>query len=198
MEPNEVSLINIVYQWGAGGQFLSYLIAQHTIPCLDSAKKRPAKQTNDNEYLYTSYHPFLNRTHPELIKDFRALRSNKIIVIDCDSNEALLCRDFGIYKKDKEHLDDNRFPDDFEKLKSHLDLFKRKLDSAYDRFIIISYTDLFLLQKEDAIKKIFDFCCMTDIDYKSIALQIKQYTETNLSNLKKHGINTSKYNIRSL
>ena len=30
------------------------------------------------------------------------------------------------------------------------------------------------------------------------ALQIKQYTETNLSNLKKHGINTSKYNIRSL
>ena len=45
---------------------------------------------------------------------------------------------------------------------------KEKLD-PYDRFIIISHTDLFLLQKEDAIKKLFDFCCMTHIDYKSIA-----------------------------
>lgn len=198
MKSDDVSLINIVYQWGAGGQFLSYLISQHTIPCLNSTKKRPAKRTDDNEYLYTSYRPFLNRTHPELIQDFEALRSNKIIVIDCNRNEALLCRDFGIYKKHKEHLDDNQFPDDFEKLKSHLDHFKRKLDSEYDRFITVSYTDLFLLQKEDVIKKLFDFCCMTDVNCKSIASQIKEYTEINLRNLKKHGINTSKYNIRSL
>lgn len=198
MKSNEVSLINIVYQFGAGGQFLSYLICHHAIPCFDSNKKRSAKQTEDNEYLYTTYQPFLNRTHPELIQDIAALKRNKIVVIDCDENESLLCRDLGTYKHDRSLLNNNTSNNRVKELKGYLDHFKRKLNSAYDNFIIISYTDLFLLQDKNEIKKLFDFCCVTDIDVDSIADQIKQYTDTNIRNLKEHGINISKYNLRSL
>ena len=50
MKSNEVSLVNIVYQYGSGGQFLSYLISINSISCMDKTKLRPAVTTKDTRY----------------------------------------------------------------------------------------------------------------------------------------------------
>ena len=202
MKSNEVSLVNIVFQYGAGGQFLSYLICQHAIPCLDSTKKRSSKRTDDNEYLYTTYHPFLSRTHPQNIEDYEKLTQNKIIVITCDENESAYCSDLGFFKHNKTVLSFRKQEqkEHFDMVqKQHIDNFLKTL-YTHHKYITVSYSDLFLKQDRAVINKIFSFCCMEikEETLGSIAKSIQVYAETNKRKLVEFGINISKYNIRSL
>ena len=202
MKSNEVSLVNIVYQYGAGGQFLSYLISSNSIPCMDKVKLKPSVTTKDNEYLYTTYHPFLSRTHPQNIEDYEKLTQNKIIVITCDENESAYCSDLGFFKHDKTAMSFRK-----QEQKEHFDMVqKRDIDNflktlyTHHKYITVSYSDLFLKQDRAVINKIFSFCCMEikEETLGSIAKSIQEYTETNKRKLVEFGINISKYNIRSL
>tara|TARA_E500000331_G_scaffold265230_1_gene256426 strand:+ start:931 stop:1539 length:609 start_codon:yes stop_codon:yes gene_type:complete len=202
MKSNEVSLVNIVYQYGSGGQFLSYLISINSISCMDKTKLKPAVTTKDNEYLYTTYHPFLSRTHPHNIEDYEKLTQNKIIVITCDDNVSKYCSDLGFLKHDKTVMSVRKQKQNLAfstEQKQDVDDFLKTLHSNH-KYITVSYDDLFLKQDKAIIKKMFSFCCMeiTEEILNKVAENIRVYTETNKRKLVEFGINLSKYNIRSL
>tara|TARA_A200000159_G_C7333389_1_gene343945 strand:- start:265 stop:873 length:609 start_codon:yes stop_codon:yes gene_type:complete len=202
MKSDEVSLINIVYQYGSGGQFLSYLISSNTIPCMDKEKTKPAVTTEDNEYLYTTYHPFLSRTHPHNIEDYEKLTQNKIIVITCNDNESKYCSDLGFFKHDKTIMSVRKQKQNLAfsaEQKQDVDDFLKTLHSNH-KYITVSYGDLFLKQDKAVISKMFSFCCMeiAEQTLNKVAENIRVYTETNKRKLVEFGINLSKYNIRSL
>ena len=204
MKTDEVSLVNIVYQYGAGGQFLSYLISNNSIPCMDKAKINPAIHTESNEYIRTTYHPFLSKTHPHNIEDFSKLTQNKIIVITCDEHESEYCSDLGFYKHDKTDLQEKvksqkAYEFFAQEQKQEVDTFLGEL-LPHHKYITVSYGDLFLKQDKAVISKMFSFCCMeiAEETLNKVAENIRVYTETNKRKLVEFGINLSKYNIRSL
>ena len=202
MKADEVSLVNIVYQYGSGGQFLSYLISNNCIPCMDKTKLNPSVTTENNEYLYTTYHPFLSRTHPHNIEDHEKLTQNKIIVVTCDDNESKYCSDLGFFKHDKTIMNVRKQKQNHAfsaEQKQDVDNFLKTL-YPHHKYITVSYGDLFLKQDKAIIKKMFSFCCMemTEEILNTVAENIRVYTETNKRKLVEFGINLSKYNIRSL
>ena len=97
-----ISLVNIIFEVGHGGNFLTHTLATEYLNCVGRKLKPELVNHNEdnNEYLKTCFHPIIDRSHVHHLdpNEFEKLRDSKCVVITSSPEVYNKIFNMGIWK----------------------------------------------------------------------------------------------------
>jgi hypothetical protein len=181
-----ISLVNIIFEVGHGGNFLTHTLATEYLNCVDRKLKPELVSHNkdNNEYLKTCFHPIIDRSHAHHLdpNEFEKLRDSKCVVITSSPDVYNKIFNMGIWK--------NRFRKNIEQNLGYIDdtteqfnEYQHNINKAFPNkeYFEMDYQDLFLDINKERIQEMLEYICFPIKTTNNVTTAIKQYTKDNES-----------------
>jgi len=177
-----ISLVNIIFDLGHGGNFLTHVLATEYLNCV-GRKLTPAlvnHNEDNNEYLKTCFYPIIDRVHAHHLdpNEFEKLRDSKCVVITSSPEVYNKIYNMGLWKN---RFRKNLIHDHHNNTTKEFNEYQHNINKAFPNkeYFDMDYQDLFLDINKERIQEMLEYICFPIEATNSVTIAIKKYTKDN-------------------